>query len=100
LALEFPKDSKTAFVTGLDIAGEPTSEPSEEWNEELEAMEAIYASESTLVNPRQLQLILDDGRMALDLRCPMHGVYPSAPPLIALRCILALPCSFLHFCQS
>jgi len=40
----------TSALAGLDLKGQPAGDISEEWEEELEAMEAIYAADADLVN--------------------------------------------------
>lgn len=76
----------------MDLRNDPDSVPSEEWDEEMLALEAIYGDNLCRIGQRRLQIILDDGRTTLDLRLAANGAYPLTPPLVAVQL------GFLHFC--
>lgn len=59
--------------------------PSDEWDEEMVALEAIYGSNAVTVDAGRVQIHLDDGRLTLDLWLPPDLIYPAGAPLVGLR---------------
>ena len=84
--------SESETLQGKVLRSDPACAPSDEWTEEMEAMEAIYGSEAVVIENRRLQIRLDDGRTVLDLRLSLPGDYPAKPPCIALRQVFKLTC--------
>ena len=73
------------LFTGQKIEADTACIPSDEWAEEMEALQAIYGPDVTVIDNRRLQIRLDDGRAVLDLRLSLPGQYPAKPPCIAIK---------------
>lgn len=58
---------------------------SEEWAEELVAMQAIYGDSVQILEEKVVRLSLEDVQLSLDLRPPTEGNYPLVPLRPAVR---------------
>ena len=73
----------SAISVGIEAHEALQDTPSDEWLEEMKALQAIHESNFQQKGLGRVHLIIDDGRATLDLRIPQD--YPAKSPLISIR---------------
>ena len=68
----------------------------DEWEEEREALQAIYGEDMQTLGPLQTLISVDvhGTRYTLDFRIHSQTDYPSQPPLIGVRCGRTAACHY------